>query len=67
MIKDRNQPDEGILRVRSPAKELPCLWNLGCGLMARGSILIPQAWKLSEKDQEAVLLGFMEAPLHGHD
>lgn len=57
VIKSMNQqPNKGMCRVRSWTEELLSF----CGVwVARGSILVPQAWKLSEKGPKHCSLGLL--------
>ena len=51
------QSDEEIYRVRSQAKEFPCSWSLGPGIVTPGSDLVPQP----EGSLNPLLLGFYES------
>lgn len=59
--KGYQQPEEEIHKAKFQTKELLFSWSLGPDLVACGSTLVPQAWKLSKRDQKVVLLGFYGA------
>lgn len=52
--------DEETYRVRYQTMELLSLWSLGPRVVAHGSVLVRQMWKISKKKKglKSLLLGF---------
>lgn len=57
------RPHEVILRARSSTRELLSLWSLGFGLVAHGSLLIPQLGG----SLNPLILGFYGGFISSHD
>lgn len=64
ILNDMSQrPHEVILRARSPTRELLSLWSLGFGVVAHGSLLIPQPGG----SLNPLILGFYGGFISSHD